>query len=302
MTNETKEEPICRLKNVWLKTGDKLRLIDINFEVYRGELVLIEGAGQTSPGKTSLLNVLTGYEGVTKGDVTVRGSPVLHTQHSEKIVAFYPFLNTARIWQSLRFYHGYDDRPFWAYFLPDFRKREIISQKLITIIQKTVRLYFPGLQFYELTKTSRPKFRPYLPKTKKWLKEAGLKPKPVPEDAKILPFKEGAVHYLRQDWRLPDDFLLHRFLDLSGGMKRQFINSVAFLASAIEDSIFIGDCPDLYLDAFKSDIFIAWIEKMLKERHALIFVLTAPYMKEQIRLLDVPIREYFIAEGRLEQI
>ncbi|MHA2231962.1 MAG: ATP-binding cassette domain-containing protein [Candidatus Hodarchaeales archaeon] len=293
------KKPICLLKNVSLETEDKQRLIDVNLEINRGDLVLIEGAGQTSPGKTSLLNVITAHEEPTKGDVLVRGRLTKLTDESERVLIYYPRINTARMWQSLKFWHEYS-KPFWAYFLPDLRSSSIVSMKLKTIFKKTIKDYIPGLGFFELQGSTRPRIRPYVTKKLNRFKKAGLKPKSIPENAQPLPFHEGALKYLATDWRLPADFLTLRFMDLSGGMKRQFINSIAFLASAIEDVLFVGDCPDLYLDAFKSDIFLAWIEKMLQERHTFILVLTSPYMKEQIKLLQFPTQELFMVEGRIE--
>lgn len=293
------KKPICLLKNVSLETEDKQRLIDVNLEIRRGDLVLIEGAGQTSPGKTSLLNVITAHEEPTTGEVLIRGIPLKQSEESERVLIYYPRINTARMWQSLQFWHEYK-KPAWAFVFPDIRGTSIVSMRLEKIIKKTIKDYFPGLSFFEMHGNDRPRIRPFIMKGQKKFLKMGLKTKPIPKDAQPLSFHEGVVNYLAADWRLPHDFLKLPFMNLSGGMKRQFINSVAFLASALEDVLFIGDCPDLYLDAFKSDIFLAWIEKMSLENHTFILVLTSPYMKEQIKLLQAPTREYFIAEGRIE--
>jgi ABC-type multidrug transport system ATPase subunit len=298
MENRDKQ-PICLLKNISLGIEDKERLIDISLEINRGDLVLLEGAGQTSPGKTSLLNVISGHEEPTKGEVFIRGTLLKRSEESERVLIYYPRNNIARMWQSLQFWHEYR-KPLWAYFFPDLRSHSIVSMKLDKIIRKTISDYFPGLTFFEILNSDRPRIRPFVMKGHKRYQKIGLKPKSIPEDARMLSFHESVTKYLASDWRLPNDFLKMRFKDLSGGMRRQFINSVAFLASALEDVLFIGDCPDLYLDAFKSDIFLAWIEKMLLEEHTFILVLTNPYMKEQIKLLQAPVREFFMAEGRIE--
>ncbi|MHA2494566.1 MAG: ATP-binding cassette domain-containing protein [Candidatus Hodarchaeales archaeon] len=292
------KKPICLLKNVSLETEDKQRLIDVDLEVNRGDLVLIEGAGQTSPGKTSLLNVITAHEEPTEGEIFIRGMPLKPSEESERVLIYYPHINTARMWQSLQFWHEYK-KPLWAFVFPDIRGSSIVSMSLEKIIKKTIKDYFPGLSFFKMQENDRPRIRPFIMKGQKKLLKRGLKAKPIPKDAQPLSFHEGVVNYLAADWRLPNDFLKLPFMNLSGGMRRQFINSVAFLASALEDVLFIGDCPDLYLDAFKSDIFLAWIEKMALENHTFILVLTSPYMKEQIKLLQAPMQEYFMAEGRI---
>ena len=230
----------------------------------------------------------------------IRGKPVQRSAINERVLIYYRNINVARMWQSHRFWQEYE-KPYWAYILPDLRKSSILSIKLIEIFKQSIKKNFPGLEFYEVSEgTKRPQVRSYIPKAKKQILKAGLKPKPVPEDAHALSFQEGLGRYITKDWRLPDDFLTLRFMDLSGGMKRQFINSVALLASSLEDVLFVGDCPDLYLDAFKSDIFLAWIEKMLEEGHTFILVLTNPYMKEQIQTLQFPKREILVTEGRVE--
>ena len=70
--------PVIECKNVkktfYNKEGDHLVVDDLNFTIYENEFVVLFGPGQC--GKTTVLNLLTGLEKVTEGEILINGERV----------------------------------------------------------------------------------------------------------------------------------------------------------------------------------------------------------------------------------
>lgn len=70
--------PVIECKNVkktfYNKEGDHLVVDDLSFTIYENEFVVLFGPGQC--GKTTVLNLLTGLEKVTEGEILINGERV----------------------------------------------------------------------------------------------------------------------------------------------------------------------------------------------------------------------------------
>ena len=75
---EEKRTPIIECRHVtkvfYNQEGDHLVVDDLNFEVYENEFVVLFGPGQC--GKTTVLNLITGLEKATEGEIIVNGEKV----------------------------------------------------------------------------------------------------------------------------------------------------------------------------------------------------------------------------------
>ncbi len=82
-------QPLIALKNVCktypMPTGDFSALQDISLEVSRGELVAV--VGKSGSGKSTLINVITGIDSPTSGEVMVAGSPI-HALNQEQLAVW----------------------------------------------------------------------------------------------------------------------------------------------------------------------------------------------------------------------
>ncbi len=78
MKNEERVSPIITCNHVskafYNKEGDHLVVDDLHFCVYENEFVVLFGPGQC--GKTTILNMITGLEKPTQGDIVVNGEKV----------------------------------------------------------------------------------------------------------------------------------------------------------------------------------------------------------------------------------
>ena len=75
---EERRTPIIECRHVtkvfYNQEGDHLVVDDLNFEVYENEFVVLFGPGQC--GKTTVLNLITGLEKATEGEIIVNGEKV----------------------------------------------------------------------------------------------------------------------------------------------------------------------------------------------------------------------------------
>ena len=97
---ERHEEPLIRLrdvvKNYKTPAGDFPALKGINLDVYRNEFIAI--IGKSGSGKTTLVNMITGVDRITSGEVLVDGVSV-HTL-SENRLALWRGKNLGVVYQS----------------------------------------------------------------------------------------------------------------------------------------------------------------------------------------------------------
>ena len=79
-------QPLIALENVCktypTPTGDFSALQDISLEVSRGEFVAV--VGKSGSGKSTLINIITGIDSPTSGEVMVAGSPI-HALNQEQL-------------------------------------------------------------------------------------------------------------------------------------------------------------------------------------------------------------------------
>ncbi len=67
--------PVClQVKNISLKDHDKMKLVDLSFDVHKGEILGI--AGIEGNGQTQLLEILTGLQKASHGEIMLNGKPV----------------------------------------------------------------------------------------------------------------------------------------------------------------------------------------------------------------------------------
>jgi ABC-type polar amino acid transport system ATPase subunit len=71
---ETESEIVISFENVAKSFGDKEVLKDIDFDVHRKEVVCV--IGPSGSGKSTLLRCITQLETVSKGEITVLGTPI----------------------------------------------------------------------------------------------------------------------------------------------------------------------------------------------------------------------------------
>ncbi len=98
-TKKESEPPILRCENVSLKFGGVQALMDISFEVNKGEILSI--IGPNGAGKTCIINTITGFYRPTKGDVYFK---------DQKITGFPPHKvctrGVARTFQNIELFTG----------------------------------------------------------------------------------------------------------------------------------------------------------------------------------------------------
>src|SRR5512141_776039 len=83
--NTDKHQPLIELRNV-VKTynslaGSVTALQGIDLQVYPGEFLVV--SGKSGSGKTTLVNMVTGLDRSTSGEIWVTGAP-LHSYSTEK--------------------------------------------------------------------------------------------------------------------------------------------------------------------------------------------------------------------------
>ena len=80
-----KKEPIIVIKNIYknYKSGEKTLHIlkDLNFEIFKGEIILI--IGKSGTGKTTLLNILGSLDSPDKGDIIFKNKSILNMKERE---------------------------------------------------------------------------------------------------------------------------------------------------------------------------------------------------------------------------
>ena len=76
----TMEQPKVRVKDMTKKFGDLLVLDKMNFDVKKGELLVV--VGPTGCGKTTFLNSLTGIYDITEGAILINGEKVNLKKHN----------------------------------------------------------------------------------------------------------------------------------------------------------------------------------------------------------------------------
>jgi NitT/TauT family transport system ATP-binding protein len=80
MTDSTTERPAISIRNLWLEypgaqPGESVPVLEaIDVDVQRGEFVCL--VGPSGCGKTTLLNIVGGFLGASRGQVLVEGEPV----------------------------------------------------------------------------------------------------------------------------------------------------------------------------------------------------------------------------------
>jgi putative ABC transport system ATP-binding protein len=85
LPNTNQAQPLIELRNV-VKTynslaGSATALQGVNLQVYPGEFLIV--TGKSGSGKTTLVNMITGMDRSTSGEIWVAGAP-LHTYSTEK--------------------------------------------------------------------------------------------------------------------------------------------------------------------------------------------------------------------------
>src|SRR5271156_1599836 len=74
-------EPVISLRNLRVSYGEREILHGINFDVMRGEtLVILGGSGS---GKSTLLRTLVGLEKPSSGEIWIKGNDIAKLSHDE---------------------------------------------------------------------------------------------------------------------------------------------------------------------------------------------------------------------------
>ncbi|MDY6906356.1 MAG: ATP-binding cassette domain-containing protein [Thermodesulfobacteriota bacterium] len=79
----TNRENIIEVKNITAQFGDDVVLNNINFNIARGEIVVI--LGESGCGKTTLMRIMTGLSKPAKGQVLINGNDVSCCNTTRKI-------------------------------------------------------------------------------------------------------------------------------------------------------------------------------------------------------------------------
>lgn len=92
-------EVILRAEDIMISFGGLTALLDVNFELKKGELLAI--IGPNGAGKTTLLNVISGFYRAQKGDVYFQDRKITHYS-SHRIAA----MGICRTFQNIALYTG----------------------------------------------------------------------------------------------------------------------------------------------------------------------------------------------------
>ncbi|MFX1252087.1 MAG: ATP-binding cassette domain-containing protein [Promethearchaeota archaeon] len=262
--------PIFRVVNVELISSDdpEPRIKDINLTIEKGDFVLLSGEGETSAGKTSLLNVLSTYEKPTNGQVFIQNEDITVRED---------------LYKRIRGKHYYDERikHFYAPVNPPIIRcwqstlSWLFPKQVSTIILENIKNYYPRVAFYELKIAGMERVYPFLAPKEKNKSKSGWHYKEPPPEAQLLGRdEEAAKKYLSVEWKLPPEYFDFKLGNLSGGFKRQVLNAAAFLGFCVEDAILIADYPDVNLDVFKRNMLAFHLIDRNKQGHTTVVTIT----------------------------